>query len=91
MSSPDRRDRIALDPDGRRVAIRSESYDDWFVFDTAVTKGQFVSTLPDGWTTYVPATDRDRLAEHVEQLAEQAEEIASGLAWLQAKSQDHPS
>jgi hypothetical protein len=83
----ERRDRVALDPHGYRVAIRADSFNDWFVFRTDLVKGEFRSTLPDDWTAYVPATDRDRLADQVEQFAEQAEEIATGLAWLQARSQ----
>jgi hypothetical protein len=83
----ERRDRIALDPNGYRVAIRADSCDNWFVFRTDLVKGEFRSTLPDDWTAYVPATDRDRLADQVQQFAEQAEEIASGLAWLRATSQ----
>lgn len=82
----DRSDRIALDPTGRHVAIRADTYNDWFVVDTAVAKGTFTSSLPDGWTSYVPATDRDRLAEEVERFAAEAEGIASGLEWLKQRS-----
>lgn len=87
----DRDDRIALDPTGRHVAIRSDTCNDWFVFDTAAAKGIFSSSLPEDWTRYVPATERDRLAEEVERLADEAEGIASGLEWLRRRAAPDPS
>jgi hypothetical protein len=81
-----RRDRIGLDPAGHRIAVRDERYNDWFIVDTAKIPGQFMASLPDDWTVYVPATDRDLMAEHVAELVDKAEEFADGLAWLQSRA-----
>jgi hypothetical protein len=82
-------DEVAISKDGSRIAFRQSSANDWWHCPKPTERGQWSTDLPDDkWVRLTPMTDRDRLAEEVEHMAELLNEVTSGMDWLRSRADD---